>query len=384
MRIVMLVLVTLCAVVTSVLATEPVDRHAGVLLRYSVDLKAGEHLVLECGPESEELNEAVYRSALETDAVVTVLNSLRNEREIELRNASDEALRWVSPAWKAAMETADALIIIEAPENTRAAAGIDPARLAASKERQGELDQMWWARVARGEMKWVSTQHPTVARAQQAGMGLYDYREFAYRSMRLEEEDPVAAWRRRCDVQSGYTARFDRGKQVRLTGSNVDLTLSIEGRTFISACGKSNFPDGEIFTSPVEDSVDGWVRFSYPVIEQGQVLEDLELWFERGRVTRFEAGAGRGYVETILAVDEGAPVVGELGIGTDPGIDRFTENMLFDEKMSGTIHLALGGDFPRAGGTNESKIHMDMLVDMTDGVIEVDGRRVYENGRFME
>jgi aminopeptidase len=384
MRIVVLVLVTLCAAATSVMGAAPVERHADVLLRYSVDLKAGEHLVLVCGPESEELNEAVYRGAVKVGALVTVLNSLRHEREIDLREGSDEALRWVSPAWKAAMETADALIIVGAPENTRAAAGIDPARLAASKEREGELDRIWWPRVSRGELKWVYTQHPTAARAQQAGMGSLDYQDFVYGSMRLDEEDPVAAWSQQREVQSGYIARFDGGKQVRLTGSNVDLTLSIDGRTFISACGKSNFPDGEIFTSPVEDSVDGWVRFSYPVIEQDQVIEDLRLWFEGGRVTRFEAGSGGEYLETILAVDDGAPVVGELGIGTNPGIDRFTENMLFDEKMSGTIHLALGGGFPRAGGTNESKIHMDMLVDMTDGVIEVDGQRVYENGRFIE
>ncbi len=384
MRIVMLVLVTVFSAASTVTGADPVDRHAEVLLRYSVDLQAGEHLVLECGPASEALNEAVYRRALEMGAVVTVLNSLRHQREIQLREASDEALRWTSPAWKAAAETADAWIIIRAPENTRATAGIDPTRLAASQEPIGELDRIWWSRAARGEARGVLTRYPTPAHAQQAGMGLFDYREFAYRSMRLDEEDPVAAWRRQCDAQAGYVARFDGGKRVRLTGSNIDLTLSIDDRTFINDCGKVNFPGGEIYTSPVEDSVDGWVRFSYPVIQQGQVIEDLQLWFEGGRVVRFEASTGREYVETILAVDEGAPVVGELGIGTNPGIDRFTQNLLYDEKMNGTIHLALGRGFSKAGGTNESKIHIDMLVDMTNGAIEVDGQRVYKNGRFIE
>jgi len=384
MKMFVLALVIQCATVTPVMGAQPVDRHADVLLRHSLDLQAGEHLVMLCGPAGEELNEAVYRQALAMGALVTVNCSLRHQKEIELREASEDALRWMSPMVKAALETADALIVIQALENTRATAGIDPGRLAAWQERRGKMARITLPRIGRGELKWVFTQFPTSALAQEAEMGLLEYQDFAYRSMRLDEEDPVAAWRRQCDEQTAYIARFDRGKLVRLTGSNVDMTLSIEGRNFINNCGAENFPAGEIFISPVENSVNGWVRFTYPLIYQGQIIEDVQLWLEGGRVARFEAKSGREYLETMLALDEGARLIGEFGIGTNHGIDRFTRNMLFDEKMGGTIHLALGFGFPESGGTNVSQIHIDMLVDMRDGAIEVDGRRVYENGRFAD
>jgi len=379
-----LVLAILCATVISVLGATPVERHADVLLRHSVDLQPGEHLVIDCSPAGEELSEAVFRQALEMGAMVTILTSLRHQNEIELRSAGDEALRWLSPVVKTAIETANALIVIEAPENTRAEAGNDPTRLAAAQERWGKYWQIVLSRSGRGELRWVFTQAPTPARAQQAGMGFLQYREFAQRSMGLDEEDPVAAWSQRCDEQAGHVARFNGGKLVRLTGPDIDLTLSIDGRHFVNACGRRNFPDGEIFTSPVEDSANGWVRFTYPLTHQGQAIEDLQLWIERGRVARFEATSGQQYLETLLALDDGARVIGELGIGTNDGIDRFTKNILYDEKMDGTVHFALGSGYPAAGGTNVSQIHIDMLVDMSQGAIEVDGQRVYVNGRFVD
>jgi aminopeptidase len=378
------VLAILCATVTSVSGATPAERHADVLLRHSVDLQPGEHLVIDCSPAGEELSEAVFRQALEMGARVTVLSSLRHQNEMELRSASDEALRWLSPVVTTAIETANALIVIDAPENTRAGAGNDPTRLAAAQERSGKYWQLVLSRSGSGELRWVYTHAPTPARAQQAGMGFLQYREFAHRSMGLDEEDPVAAWSQRCEEQAGHVARFNGGKMVRLTGPDIDLTLSIDGRHFVNACGRGNFPDGEIFTSPVEDTVNGWVRFSYPLIYQGQTIEGLQLWIERGRVARFEAASGQQYLETLLALDDGARVIGELGIGTNGGIDRFTKNMLYDEKMDGTVHFALGSGYPEAGGTNVSQIHIDMLADMSQGAIEVDGRRVYENGRFVD
>jgi aminopeptidase len=186
-----------------------------------------------------------------------------------------------------------------------------------------------------------------------------------------------------CVDQAAAIESLAGAKWLRLKGSNIDLSLSIDGRTFMNDCVGENLPGGEIFTSPVEDSVTGWVRFSYPLIYRGQAIEGLQLWLEDGRVTRFEAESGSAFLGVLLELDDGARVLGELGIGTNFGIDRFTKNMLFDEKMGGTIHLALGAGFPEAGGKNISKIHIDMLVDMSDGIIEADGKRVYENGKFL-
>jgi aminopeptidase len=289
----------------------------------------------------------------------------------------------VSPVLRAAIETADAILVIGAPDNTRAEAGVDPSRLAALQERQGWLMKLLFPRIGSNDVNWAYTQSPTPALAQEAGMGYLDYREFVSRAMRLDEEDPVASWKKVCLDQAAAIESLAGAKWLHLKGSNIDLSLSVDGRAFLNDCVGENLPGGEIFTSPVESSVAGWVRFSYPLIHRGQAIEGLQLWFEEGRLTRFEAESGTAYLGALLELDEGAQVIGELGIGTNPGIDRFTKNMLFDEKMGGTIHLALGAGFPEAGGKNISKIHIDMLVDMSDGIIEADGRRVYENGRFL-
>lgn len=359
------------------------ERQAEVLLANNLDLETGEHLVIMSDPAAAELSEAVFRLALRRGAQVSVLHQLPHQTEIELREASEETLRWVSPVVRTAVETADAILVIGAPDNTRAEAGVDPSRLAALQERQGWLMGLTFQRIGRGEVRWTYTQSPTPALAQQAGMGYLDYRDFVYRAMRLDQEDPVASWRQVCVDQAAAIDSMAGAKELRLKGSNIDISLSIDGRTFMNDCVGENLPGGEIYTSPVEDSVTGWVRFSYPLIYRGHAIEDLQLWLEDGRVTRFEAESGTDYLESLLELDDGARVFGELGIGTNPGIDRFTKNMLFDEKMGGTIHLALGAGFPEAGGKNKSKVHVDMLVDMSDGVIEADGKRIYENGKFL-
>lgn len=359
------------------------ERQAEVLVANNLDLEAGEHLVIMCDASAVDLAEAVFRLALRRGTHVTVLHQLPHQTEIELREASEETLRWVSPVFRTAIETADAILVIGAPDNTRAEAGVEPSRLAALQERQGWLMKLLFPRIGSDDVKWAYTQSPTPALAQQAGMGYLAYRDFVSQAMRLDQEDPVESWQQVCADQAAAIENLAGAKWLRLKGSNIDLSLSVDGRSFMNDCVGENLPAGEIFTSPVENSVTGWVRFSYPLIYRGQAIEDLQLWFEGGRVTRFEARSGNDYLGTILEIDEGARILGELGIGTNPGIDRFTNNMLFDEKMGGTIHLALGAGFPEAGGKNISKIHIDMLVDMSDGIIEADGRRVYENGRFL-
>jgi aminopeptidase len=369
--------------VTSLAAASQADLQAEILLRHHLALQAGDHLVIMSDPGGVELAVAVFQLALGMGAHVSPLPTLPNQNEIELREATDETLRWVSPVARTAIETADAILVIGAPDNTRAEAGIDPERIAAFQERQGWLMGVLFQRMGRGEVRWTYTQYPTPALAQQAGMGVLEYRDFANRAMRLDQEDPVESWRKMCEVQTAAIETLFGVSELRLKGSNIDLSLSIEGRTVLTDCMGENLPAGEIYTSPVEDSVTGWVRFSYPLIYRGQEIENLQLWLEDGRVTRFEAESGEAFLETIFAIDDGARIFGELGIGLNPGVDRFTKNMLFDEKMGGTIHLALGAGFPEAGGKNRSKIHIDMLVDMSDAVIEADGTRIYENGRFV-
>jgi aminopeptidase len=197
----------------------------------------------------------------------------------------------------------------------------------------------------------------------------------------LNEEDPVAFWKEEGRKQTELADWLKGHDQVMLKGANVDITLSIRDRRFEISDGRYNFPDGEIFTSPVEDSVNGWIRFKYPAIHQGQEVNDIELWFEHGRVVRERAEKNQDLLTSLLNTDAGARVLGEWGIGTNYGIQRFSKNMLFDEKIGGTIHFAVGFGFPECGSRNESGLHWDMLCDMAESEIQIDGELFYKDGK---
>ena len=214
-------------------------------------------------------------------------------------------------------------------------------------------------------------------------MSLTDYEDFVFGAGKLDEDDPVSIWQQTEKRQQRLVDWLAGKKEVVIRGENIDLRMSIAGRSFINASGKQNFPDGEIFTSPVEDSTAGWVRFGYPAIHGGREVEDIELWFEDGKVVKEQAKKGSEFLTATLNTDEGARVLGELGIGTNYEIQRFTKHMLFDEKIGGTVHLAVGSGFPEAGGSNMSGVHWDMLCNMAEGEIIVDGTTVYQNGKFI-
>ena len=212
-------------------------------------------------------------------------------------------------------------------------------------------------------------------------MSLSEYEEFVYGAGLLDLDDPVAAWQEEAERQNKLMRWLEGKDRVTLKGKDIDLSLSIKGRGFLNAAGKENFPDGEIYTSPIEDSVNGWVRFAYPAIFGGKEVTDIELWFEDGKVIKESAGKGADLLKAMLDMDEGARYLGEWGIGTNYGIQRFTKNILFDEKIGGTIHLALGIGFPEVGGQNTSGLHWDIICDMNDSEITVDGDLFYKDGK---
>jgi aminopeptidase len=285
------------------------------------------------------------------------------------------------PVRKQIFETFDARLYIEALSNTRTLSGVDPRRIARYRKTYAPLFKIVSDRFARGDFRWCLTVYPTEAMAQEANMSLSDYREFVFEAGMLNTDDPVSHWREEASRQGRLIDWLKGRKQAVLKGENVDLRLSLEGRTFISCAGTENFPDGEIFTSPVEDSVNGWIRFKYPAIYNGQEVEDIELWFENGRIVKERAGKNQALLTALLDTDPGARYLGEWGIGTNYGITRFTKNMLFDEKIGGTIHLAAGMGMPEAGGKNESGLHWDMLCDMAFSEVTVDGDLFYKDGK---
>jgi len=358
-----------------------VSKLAKVLVNYSIALKPGDQFVLRTNPLAEELNLAVYEEAIKAGANVFLQQSMPGAEEIFYKYASDAQLDFISPVRRLIVETFDASLYIEAEHNTRSLSGIDPTRMARSRKANAPLSKISMERSARGEHRWGLTVYPTHAMAQDADMNLADYREFVYGAGMLNDEDPVAFWKAEGAKQAKLAAWLKGRDQAVLKGSNVDISLSIKERTFIPCDGKYNFPDGEIFTGPVEDSVNGWIRFRYPAIYDSQEITDIELWFENGKVVKEKASKNQELLTALLNTDAGSRYLGEWGIGTNYGIQRFTKNMLFDEKIGGTIHFAVGAGYPESGSKNESGLHWDMLCDMAESEIVLDGDLFYKDGK---
>jgi len=358
-----------------------ITKLAKVLVHYSLKIQPGQQVFLQTTPLADELSLAFIEEATKAGAHLLIQNAVPGASEVMLKHASDEQLDFLMPIRKSIYETFDVRMVIEALTNTRELAGIDPKRMALFQKTYAPLFKIFSERVARGDFHWCLTVYPTEAMAQEANMSLSDYREFVYAAGMLNEDDPVTFWKAEAARQKVLIDWLAGRKDAIIKGENVDLTMSIEGRKFISCAGDENFPDGEIFTSPVEDSVNGWIRFKYPAIFAGQEIEDIELWFENGKVVKEKAGKNQELLTAQLNMDEGARYLGEWGIGTNYGITKFTKNMLFDEKIGGTIHLAVGLGFPEAGGKNESGTHWDMLCDMADSEVTLDGDLFYKDGK---
>lgn len=304
--------------------------------------------------------------------------------EIVLVETQPDQLDWVSPLEEILAEKVDVRIAISGASNTRTLTGVDPARQRAVQNARRKLQHRYMERSAAGEHRWVSTLFPCPAFAQEADMSLAAYEDFVYAATFADQPDPVARWQEVHAVQQRWVDWLVGKEQVVVRGPNVDLTLSIAGRSFINSDGKRNMPSGEIFTGPVEESVNGWIRFSYPAIRGGREVDGVELRFENGKVVHAHAAKNADYLHSQIASDPGAAYLGEFAIGTNYRIQRFTKSILYDEKIGGTMHIALGAGYPETGSRNRSAIHWDFICDMRQGSeILVDGELFYRGGQFM-
>jgi aminopeptidase len=362
--------------------TDPrVSKLAKVLINYSLEIKPGQKLRISASPLASDLTLAAYEEAIKAGAHVIIEQPLDEATELFFKFASDEQLDFVSPVRKLVVETFDADLRIDASPNRRMLSGVDPDKMARSAKARTELSKTFLDRSARKELNWCLTVYPNNANAQDADMSLRDYTDFVFEAGMLNEEDPAKFWRAEGERQ-GKLIKWLKGRNIaKIKGAYIDMTLSIKDRTFEPCDGKMNFPDGEIFTGPVEDSANGWVRFKYPAIELGQEIQDIELWFENGKVVKETASKNQELLSSTLNTDTGARYLGEWGIGTNYGITKFTKDMLFDEKIGGTFHFAVGAGYPETGSENESAIHWDMLCDMADSEVTVDDELFYKDGK---
>jgi aminopeptidase len=365
--------------------TDPrVQKFAEILVNHSARIVKGDRVLIEATESARPLIDELYKQILEKDAFpIPAIWDFASQDAAYYKYASDEQLDFVPPLHQMAYEQFESRIRIHSATNTRALSGIDTDRLQRRGKALGKITATQMRRGGAGDFKWVTTLFPTKAYAQDAEMSFEDYEDFVYRACHANEEDPITFWNNVREKQQAAIDNIQGHNQVILRGPNVDLSLSIKNRTFLNSAGVFNMPDGEIYTGPVENSVNGWVKFTYPAIYNGVAVEGAELTFSNGKVTKAKADKNQDFLLKMLETDAGSRYLGEFAIGTNFEIDQFTGQILFDEKIGGSFHMALGASYPETGGKNKSAIHWDMICDMReDSEILVDSELYYKNGKF--
>lgn len=364
------------------------DRLAEVLVRYSTEVKKGDVVRIRMATVAEPLALAVYKAVLRAGGCPVVRMAPEECQEMLARHGSPAQLRYLSPYDVEEFKTVNVDISAWANRNTRAMTSVNPKTQAAMSKTRQPLMKIAMERMAKkgkAKLRWVGTQYPCHAAAQDAEMSLTEYADFVFKAGLLHLRNPVAAWKKISTTQQRLADFLNKAREVRyVVPGGTDIRFGVKGRRWINCDGKNNFPDGEVFTGPIESATEGEVRFTYPAVYQGREVTDVRLRFREGKVVDADASKGKDFLFEMMKQDKGARILGELAIGTNYAIKRFTRNTLFDEKIGGTIHMALGAAYPGSGGKNESALHWDMVCDLRrGGRIEVDGKVIAKNGRFL-
>lgn len=364
-----------------------VRKMAQVIINFSMAVKPGEKVLLRgMSPQAEPLVAAMYQEALKAGAEVFTYIHMSNEHSYAIEATDDlDLLAKPNPMLQMMYETCNVVVRVEAEENLKALTDYPAEKQAARRAVNAAPIAIQMRREGKDPaFRRCTTQFPTQAYAQQAGMSLLQYADFVFQACKVHLDDPVAEWRKMGEFQDKLVNYLAGKKNLHVRGKNIDLHLSIDGRTFKSAAGRENFPDGEIFTGPVENSVNGWVKFTYPAFYSGNEVIGAHLVFEDGLVKQATAEKNEKFLNSVLDTDNGSRRLGEFAIGTNDYIQRFTGSILFDEKIGGTVHMAVGQGYQETGSVNNSSVHWDMICDMRDGgEILVDGDLFYRDGQFV-
>ena len=366
------------------MADPRVETVAKILVDYSVEVKPNQLVRIDGGPSGAPLILAIYQKVLERGAYPFLQVEPEEAEELFYTYAKDTQLDYIPPFMKEMIEQIDAYIGIWTDVNTKQLTNADPAKQSRRAVAMRPLSDRLLERAAKKELRWSGTIHPIQAFAQDAEMSLREFEDFVYKACLVHEPDPINAWKKVSKEQQRVTDWLNKARQIDVVGPDTDLKLEVAGRTWINCDGHENFPDGEIFTGPIENSVNGHIRYTYPACLHGREVEDVRLQFEDGKVVKASATKNEEFLLKMLESDEGAKYVGEFAFGTNSGIQRFTKNTLFDEKIGGTIHLALGKGYPESGSKNKSAIHWDMVCDLRKGgEVRIDGTVFLKDGKIL-
>lgn len=359
---------------------------ADVLVNYSTGVRPNDLVRLRGSVICEPLLVALYLAVIRAGAHPFIRMNPDECEELLLKHGAQHQLEFLNPIAAFEMESVDVSITLLGSQNTKSLSRIAPERQAIVSRSQKPIIDTFLKRSADKSLRWMVTEFPGHAAAQDAEMSLLEYQEFVFRAGKLDVDNPAAAWREVAERQQRVCDQLEHARELRFTTpQGTDLRLSVEGRHWINCCGRRNFPDGEVYTGPVETETQGVVCFSFPAVHDGRECNGIRLQFRDGRVVDASAKKGEAFLLEMLDQDAGARCLGEIGIGTNYSITDFSRNVLFDEKIGGTFHAAVGSSYPESGGKNESSLHWDLVCDLRQGGrLEADGRLVSENGKFLD
>lgn len=359
------------------------QNYAKLLCNYCIEAKKNQRILIKTTDLAIPLVKEVYKELLTIGCFVETDISFEDQDRLFYDFSSDTQLKSPSKFYEKAIEEFDGLIRIIAPHNLKSTASVDSDKKKVHQEALAPLRKRYMERSANKDLKWVLCVYPTQSAAQEAGMSLSEYEEFVYKGCMLDQADPISAWNRLSASQQTLVDRLNKAQNVRYVGDKTDISFKTKNRIWINSDGHYNMPSGEVFTGPVENSVNGTVFFNYPTVYEGADVENVYLEVENGIVKKWHAEIGQDVLDRVFSI-KGARQFGEVAIGTNYAIQRATKNILFDEKIGGSIHMAIGASYPETGGTNESAVHWDMIKDMKNGgKIYVDDELIYENGKFL-
>lgn len=357
---------------------------ASILITHSLEIKKNDLFLISGSPVAIPLIKEIYKQALEKGAHPYIKLGISDLAETFFKYATTKQLRYISPIARYELEHIDKRLGIISQENTKCLTNVDPKKQAVASAAHKELHELFLNRAAKKELAWCITQYPTNAAAQDSEMSLEEYEDFIFSAANVHAKNPVKYWNSLYEKQEKIKKLLETKKIIQIYAKDTDLKINVNGRKWINCYGKENFPDGEVFTGPLESSASGHIRYSFPATHGGREVDDICLWFEKGKVVKAKASKGEKFLLSMLDMDNGARRIGEFAFGTNYGIKKYTKNTLFDEKIGGTIHIAIGSGYPETGSKNKSSLHWDMVCDLRkNGEVFADNDLIYKNGKFL-
>ncbi len=358
---------------------------AKLAINYSVRVKKGDRVFIAGPAFTKELLQALFVETIKAGGHPLLLPMIEGIQELRFKYATDDQLVYVDEIQKQIYKEFDSVIQISGDYNTRKLSLVDSKKIITARGSPGakEVFGILMDRMAKQNIGYLILPFPCNSLAQEANMDLFSYTDFVGTALGLDEDEPVNKWLEKEKEQEILCKYLNEVDKITVIGDDTNLEFSVKGRIWLNECGRMNLPDGEICTAPIEDSAEGHIRFTYPGIYQGRKIENVYIEFKNGKVTSGTAEKGNDLLQEILKV-ENANILGEFAIGTNYGITKYTKNILFDEKLGGTLHCALGLSLSEAGGKNVSSIHWDIVKDMKtpNSKILADGKVIYEEGKW--